>query len=170
MLFRSMSEPREMSEERRLCYVAVTRAKQKLYITYAKNRLLYGKTNLGILSCFIREEAPKKLFILDKPRVEPPRQTGWQQRTPQRTESHYSGGGEISRPSSISAGRTTTTTKPGGFGVKRIDPGSRVNHSIFGDGTIISAKDMGGDILYEVSFDSGVVKRLMATYAKLQKI
>ena len=54
--------------------------------------------------------------------------------------------------------------------MKRIEPGSRVNHSIFGDGTIISAKDMGGDILYEVSFDSGVVKRLMATYAKLQKI
>lgn len=166
----NMFDSAEMSEERRLCYVAVTRAKQKLYVTYAKNRLLYGKTNLGILSSFIREEAPKRLFKIDKPRVEPPRQSNWQPR-PQQSAGHgYSGGGEISRPSSISGGRNTTTSKPSGFGVKRIEPGSRVNHSVFGDGTIVSARDMGGDILYEVAFDSGVTKKLMATFAKLQKI
>ena len=166
----NISEPTEMSEERRLCYVAITRAKEKLFISYAKNRLLYGKTRQGMLSCFIRMEAPKKLFTIDKPRVEPPRQSSWQPRAPQRSDTHYTGGGEMSRPSSISARGTNNRGKSGSFGVKRIEPGSRVNHSMFGDGTIVSARDMGGDILYEVAFDSGVVKKLMATYAKLQKL
>ena len=56
------------------------------------------------------------------------------------------------------------------YGVEKLAPGTRVKHDMFGEGKIISAKDMGGDVLYEVSFDNGQTKKLMATYAKLRKI
>ena len=58
----------EMSEERRLAYVAITRAKEKLYITYARGRMMYGRTLYGRLSCFIREEVPEQLIERDMPR------------------------------------------------------------------------------------------------------
>jgi DNA helicase-2/ATP-dependent DNA helicase PcrA len=61
----NLGEPDEMSEERRLAYVAITRAKEKLYVTYAKNRTMYGRTNYGMLSCFIREEVPSALIERD---------------------------------------------------------------------------------------------------------
>jgi len=166
---KNMGEADEMSEERRLCYVAITRAKDKLYITYAKSRLLYGRTLYGNLSCFIREEVPKKLLQYDKPRQEPPRRTAdWNQR--QRTTDSPYRGGEMSRPTTISGGGANRRATAGKFGVKRIEPGARVNHSIFGNGTIVSARDLGGDILYEVAFDSGETKKLMATFAKLKEL
>jgi DNA helicase-2/ATP-dependent DNA helicase PcrA len=56
------------------------------------------------------------------------------------------------------------------FGLMALPVGCRVNHSVFGDGEIISVKDMRADILYEVKFDSGVTKKLMATFAKLRKL
>jgi DNA helicase-2/ATP-dependent DNA helicase PcrA len=57
-----------------------------------------------------------------------------------------------------------------GYGVKKLSPGARVSHAIFGNGVIVSAKDLGGDVLYEVRFDSGETKRLMATFAKLTEL
>jgi DNA helicase-2/ATP-dependent DNA helicase PcrA len=56
------------------------------------------------------------------------------------------------------------------FGVEKISVGTRIRHALFGDGVILSCRDMGGDVLYEVKFDSGETKRLMATFAKLKKI
>lgn len=56
------------------------------------------------------------------------------------------------------------------FGVEKLAVGTRVGHSVFGEGTILSAKDMGGDVLYEVKFDNGQLKRLMATFAKLRRL
>ena len=56
------------------------------------------------------------------------------------------------------------------YGVIRFAPGTRVSHDMFGAGVILSSKDMGGDVLYEVKFDNGQTKKLMATFAKLKKI
>ena len=56
------------------------------------------------------------------------------------------------------------------YGLERFEKGTRVTHSVFGAGVILSTKDMGADILYEVKFDTGVTKKLMATFAKLKKI
>ena len=56
------------------------------------------------------------------------------------------------------------------YGIKKLDSGTRVRHAMFGEGVIVSARDMGGDVLYEVRFDSGETKRLMATFARLEKI
>ena len=157
-----------MSEERRLAYVAITRAKQKLYITYATDRILYGRTARNRLSQFIREELPKNLMM---------------RMTPKRTFAQGASGSyirsgaerndtslnELRRPPSLTTVRPTQKGAVG-FGIEKLSPGVRVEHPAFGAGVIISAKDMGGDVLYEVAFDSGQSKRLMATYAKLKKI
>ncbi len=164
----NMGEPDEMSEERRLMYVAITRAKEKLYITHAKNRTMYGRTGFNPLSVFIREELPDNLVVKEQNRSVPPRQSASyiprEQRfqRPQRPT-------ELSRPIDIfPAG--VKKSGAGSFGIEKMSPGTRVAHSAFGTGVIKSARDMGGDVLYEVDFDSGITKKLMATYAKLTKI
>ncbi len=159
----------EMSEERRLAYVAITRAKEKLVITYAKSRMMYGKTTAGgMLSCFIREEMPRELTELDRPKRIPPRidASAYSRPTFRGERRPF---GELDRKPDVT--RTAQKkTGPEGFGLKKIAVGARVRHGIFGDGTVISVKDMGGDVLYGVKFDTGEEKRLMATFAKLIEI
>ena len=84
-----------------------------------------------------------------------------------RTEHTYSS--DFRRPVEIS---TPKRAKAGAaeYGIVRFAPGTRVSHALFGNGEIISCRDMGGDVLYEVKFDSGDVKKLMATFAKLKKL
>lgn len=166
----------EMSEERRLAYVAITRAKEKLYITYAANRMLYGRTIYGTLSSFIKNEVPGELIVRDMPRREPPRQSAGfgsaAQRRPAGQKSGYMR--EMDRAPEIgsgaSAGSGAKKNGAGSFGLEKLAVGARVSHALFGEGTILSAKDMGGDVLYEVKFDRGDTKRLMATFAKLVKL
>ena len=163
-------DPSEMSEERRLAYVAITRAKELLYISYAKERMMYGRTLYGRLSSFIRNELPVELTVRDVPKREPPRRTGYystSRESVQRSESQWISH-EMSRRPDI--GNQTQKRGAEKFGIEKIATGSRVLHAMFGEGTVLSARDMGGDVLYEVSFDNGQVKKLMATYAKLKKI
>ena len=173
----NIGEPSEMSEERRLAYVAITRAKDQLYITHAKNRLMYGKSAYNPLSRFVKMEIPPHLLEFDRPRPAPPRaqygQYGQrpmsQSRQPER--SYFR---EFNRP--VEIGSTPKPKPQAGksgaaqYGITKMDAGTRVRHSIFGAGTILSSRDMGGDVLYEVKFDSGEVKKLMATFARLEKI
>ena len=166
----NIGEEEEMSEERRLAYVAITRAKQQLYITHAKNRMMYGKTAYNRLSRFVDDEMPKRLIHEDNPRRQRPAYAGWggasaAQRAPEQNN-YFS---EMRRPSEILQKKRE---KPGAaeYGVTRFAPGTRVHHDMFGDGVINSARDMGGDVLFEVAFDNGQTKKLMATYAKLKKI
>ncbi len=165
----------DISEERRLAYVAITRAKERLYISYAKGRMLYGRTMYGTLSRFIQNELPESLTERDVPRREPPRQ------------SYYSGGFGGERTQSRSLGQEPrpyykelarkpeigmSDKKKGAekFGVEKLPVGTRVRHPMFGDGVIKSSRDVGGDVLYEVSFDNGETKKLMATFARLQRL
>ena len=167
----------EMGEERRLCYVAITRAKNKLYITYTKNRTMYGRTSYNMLSCFIRKEVPEEL--LEK-------EGGYRTQSQSYGRSYgggfggYNGGygarnsyarkSELTRsPSGIGASKPKSASAES-FGVKRFEAGTRVRHTAFGEGVILSARDLGGDVLYEVKFASVGVKKLMATYARLTKI
>ena len=156
----------EMSEERRLAYVAITRAKERLYVTSAKMRMMYGRTAYNMPSVFIKEELPRELTFRDMPKSfginSTPRPT-------QRSASPQ-GFGEMRRTPSITAGVTPRKSGAAGFGVERLSAGTRVSHAIFGEGVILSAKDMGGDVLYEVQFSSGQIKKLMATFAKLKRL
>ena len=162
----------EMSEERRLAYVAITRAKEMLYISYAKSRMMYGRTLYGMLSCFIREELPAELTVRDIPKREPPRQSAYYNigRNDDRMARPSSGFGELSRRPEIGNSEPDRRRGAEKFGVEKLSSGERVAHAIFGEGTVVSARDMGGDVLYEVRFDNGQVKKLMATFAKLRKI
>ena len=172
----NIGEEEEMSEERRLAYVAITRAKEQLYITHARNRMMYGKTTYNQLSRFVKEELPKNLIFEDSPRPKQRQnyqyagyqngQFGYQQPA-RREDSSYLR--EFNRPVEIAQKKRE---KPGAaeYGVEKFTPGTRVRHDMFGSGEILSSRDMGGDVLYEVRFDNGQTKKLMATFAKLKRI
>ena len=92
------------------------------------------------MRCLLHRDAPKKV---------PPRNTGYNQ--PYRPRAERSAPSELSRPVDIFAPKPTPQKGAQGFGIERLAPGTRASHAMFGAGTIISAKDMGGDILYEVT-------------------
>ena len=168
----NLGEEEEMSEERRLAYVAITRAKERLYVTHAKNRMMYGKTTYNPLSRFIREEIPPSLIEEDRPKREPARASaGYGYQSAQRSTARpvSSGFSEFRRAPEIS---TPKRQKPGAaeYGIEKFALGTSVVHDIFGKGEIVSARDMGGDVLYEVKFESGQTKKLMATFAKLKRV
>jgi len=149
----SMAEG-NIEEERRLAYVAVTRAKQRLYITYTQSRLLYGASSASIPSSFLGE-IPDELkdFVPPEPR---------------RAESTPIKKYEHKKPVDfVKPKDTTAPAQPAKFDFKS---GDRIRHRIFGSGTVLAAEAMGGDMLVEVKFDSGVTKKLMASFAQLQKI
>jgi DNA helicase-2/ATP-dependent DNA helicase PcrA len=165
----NIGEAAEMSEERRLAYVAITRAKELLYITHTRNRLMYGKSTYNQLSRFVKEELPKSLIFEDAPRrksVNSYASYGGQQNYQQDRGSYFR---EFNRPVEITP-KKREKTGAAEYGVEKIPVGSRVKHEMFGEGTILSSRDMGGDMLYEVRFDNGQTKKLMQTFAKLQKI
>ena len=178
----NIGEEDEMSEERRLAYVAITRAREMLYITYARERMMYGKTTYGRLSRFVKDELPKSLVFEDSPRRRDRSGYGGYPYGEPRPEfispdgtktgdsgDRYASFSEMRRPVDIS---TKKREKSGAaeYGIVRFAPGSRVKHDMFGEGTILSSRDMGGDVLYEVKFDNGQTKKLMATFAKLKKV
>lgn len=152
--FRTIGDARETEEERRLAYVAITRAKQVLYITHAYSRLMYGNTTYNPLSRFVTEIPDK---YLDKEEV------------------------KTKRAGFTSAGKTSSYTNGGMREFKKeathekkelvlFKCGDRVKHMKFGEGTVLSANQMGGDVLYEIAFDEYGTKKLMATYARLKSI
>ena len=176
----NIGEEDEMSEERRLAYVAITRAREMLYITHATERMMYGKTTYNRLSRFINDELPKSLIFEDSPRRQS-RQSyggysfgegrssygGYSQTTERggRSDSFS----EMRRPVEL-APKKREKTGAAEYGIIRFAPGTRVRHDMFGEGVILSSRDMGGDVLYEVKFDNGQTKKLMATFAKLKKV
>ena len=158
-----LGNPEDMEEERRLAYVAITRAKDKLYLLRAKNRMLYGRTSYNPASRFL-EEIPKHLVREVGDYREPV-----YDRAP-RTYIHSSGN---SSPA--------VNKNEGGFTLMKQSPvtpkkaellreGDRVLHLTFGEGEILSVRPMGSDVLYEVMFDRVGTKKLMGNYARLKKI
>jgi DNA helicase-2/ATP-dependent DNA helicase PcrA len=155
----SIREPAEMSEERRLAYVAITRAKEKLIVTHAEERLLYGNTQYRRPSRFFDAELPASLKDTGRPVAPPPKQSAFFR---PKTDGLSR---EFSRPTAASVAPVYTKKSSA-----LLAAGDRVRHVTFGEGEILSVRPMGGDALYEVRFASGTVKKLMATYAKLQKL
>ena len=157
----------QMCEERRLAYVALTRAKEELYITYAKSRIMYGRTMLGNLSCFVKDELPESLVSFDRPKRKIPE--SYDPYSYKRTEKAYTARtNEFRRAPEIAKAEPRQRTAES-YGVEKFSVGTRVSHAMFGEGVVISARDLGGDVLYEVGFDNGQTKKLMATYAKLKR-
>ena len=189
----ALNDPAEMSEERRLAYVALTRAKEKIYITHAAERVLYGHTASNPLSRFVSREIPASLLSEEEKRAPAfaPPHTYYGGGGRPGTAGFYRGGSRTSAPASRPTGNRKPNvsdraytppvggmamprTAPGNrddyrYGVEKFPAGTEVIHAVFGSGKILSAKDMGGDVLYEVAFDDGSIKKLMATFARLEK-
>lgn len=154
----------DLEEERRLAYVGITRAKKNLYLTNARTRLMFGstthnapsrflneipdvlteKTGVTAYSSFVRsaENAPYKDFGDD-----------------------FTSGKPIKRGFSGQTSVSKTAASTASFRV-----GDGVKHKVFGVGVVISAKPVGNDTLLEIAFENAGTKKLMANFAKLQKV
>ncbi|MBQ7331361.1 MAG: UvrD-helicase domain-containing protein [Oscillospiraceae bacterium] len=157
---RSIGDREEMEEERRLCYVAITRAKKTLTISYAKQRMLYGKTNANLPSRFIRELPEDE--IVRKGGVYTPSQS--------RTSgfSDFSQFAAWNTPASYSTPKTAPRYQQAEkASYLELNKGDMVQHTAFGRGMVISAIKMGNDALLEIAFDQIGTKRLMAKTASI---
>lgn len=152
--FMSMYNPEEIEEERRLLYVAITRARKKLYMTCAYRRMVYGKTSMYKPSRFLEEIPERLLDITDT------KNTGAVVNIPTPREN-------VKMPESSLFGAVSQPTKPTSMEVFKA--GDTVSHKKFGRGIIISATPVGNDIHYEIAFESVGTKNLLGLYAKLTK-
>ncbi|MGA9349164.1 MAG: UvrD-helicase domain-containing protein [Anaerolineae bacterium] len=141
---RSFDDPDAMEEERRLCYVGITRAKECLYLVHAFRRTMYGESQVSVPSRFITD-IPDHLiagrgeaaFGEEEPRYR------WQVQWPAASELAMAG---------------------------QFETGDRVRHRMFGEGIVIESKATGGDEEVTVAFQERGIKRLLASFAKLEKL
>ena len=158
---RSMDSEEDIEEERRLAYVAITRAQKKLFLTRACERMLYGHTDRNRKSRFLKE--------LPKENIEKKEQEGLAN-----VVNSTSGGlGEVGTIRSMSLRQQLNirkSDKPPAVNTQTFSAGDRIKHKIFGEGTILSASPMGNDTLLEIAFDTKGTKKVMANYAKIVKI
>ena len=164
---RAIGDAEEMEEERRLCYVAITRAKETLSISYAKQRMLYGRTNAALPSRFLRE-IPEEIVQRKggfRPRTDTysdfggfesqdysyrPRSTAYEMVQKERLK-------RMESYSSVTASQKTSYLE--------LNKGDMVEHTAFGRGMVLSVMKMGGDALLEIAFDQIGTKKLMAKTA-----
>ena len=176
---RAMGDGAEMEEERRLCYVAMTRAREKLTLTNARQRTLYGRTTPCMPSRFLDEIPEENMEWLSKPQ---PRSESWEERDSDygdRGYGSYGGYGQRSaapvvtrrEPAEPKAGALRSAAGASKAAPKaavprmQIQAGETVEHDAFGRGLVLSVRTMGGDALVEVAFDSVGTKKLMLKMA-----
>ncbi len=157
-------EEDELEEERRLCYVAMTRAKERLTLTHARQRMLYGKTASNRVSRFL-EEAPEENLNWEGRDLRPGGTFG------SSYASGFYGGGDGSegarrpvyaRPArpSYQESRRTAVSQTAAPSIA-LSKGDRIEHGVFGKGTVLSVQPMGGDALVQVDFEGAGQKKLM---------
>ena len=140
---RSVMDPNGLEEERRLCYVGITRARQTLYLTYAEQRRLHGMDSFSQPSRFIKE-IPEEFVEEVRPRV----QVSRPMHRPQRT-------------------RRPAATDNGAGAELGMRLGQRVRHAKFGDGVILNFEGQGAHTRVHVNFENAGTKILIAGYANL---
>lgn len=163
---RAMGEPEEMEEERRLCYVAMTRAKEKLTLTNARQRMLFGRTTPCMPSRFLKEIPEENMEWLRKP--EPRPTSSWDDfgdgpaYAPQReARPGTERPAHLERPERPAHPERPVRPAAVSAPLLQLQPGDGVRHSAFGQGMVLSVRPMGGDALVEVAFDRVGTKRLM---------
>ena len=144
----SVNEPGRLEEERRLCYVGITRARQRLYITHAETRRLHGSETFAAPSRFINE-IPEELVKEIRPK----------QRAPQTHSMRYS------RPQTTKRRSAPVEEAPSGLRL-----GQQVAHPKFGEGTVMSYEGQGSQARVQINFNSAGSKWLVAAYANLQAL
>ncbi len=152
--YQSTYEPDALNEEHRLAYVAITRAKEELYLLHAQSRMLFGSTSHNMVSRFcseISDEFLSKIGVSKKQSVTVS--------STSQQNSHFDPFAFTKR--SVPKAEGTS---------KAYAAGDRVLHKVFGTGTIVSAKPMGNDTMLEVNFEKVGTKVLMANFCKMEKI
>ena len=191
--YQTMFDPVELEEDRRLCYVAVTRAREELYITRAKSRMLYGQTNRNPPSRFIGDIPTRLTEEIDRSHSYGDfggdfggGRYGGSRYGGQTSFGGYGGGYAYTAPKqevtpvrhSYSAAPRAAGTqvtvgkapKAVATGACRFAVGDVVSHASFGTGKILNMTPMAGDTLLVIDFDKAGQKKLMANYAKLEKV
>lgn len=154
--------PAEIEEERRLMYVAITRAKRQLAISNAMTRMVFGSTSRNMPSRFLKE-IPDEYCDISSIATRP-------------TSQAYGSGGYYNHHTQNSVSYQNTMPSFSGYSAVKKDtnagvkyaPGQRVEHKTFGQGLILSVSPMGSDTLLEIAFDTVGTKKIMAAYAKLK--
>lgn len=179
---RAADEADELEEERRLCYVAMTRAKEKLTLTNARQRMLFGRTTPNAPSRFLEEIPEDDAEWLGRPDPNArtlgfadegygaPSYTSWDGGSSNTGASRQTGGAGVSRPSGGASRAARAKRAAADFATRRpaagaplldLDAGDRIRHKSFGDGSVTSVTPMGGDALLEVDFDGAGKKKLL---------
>ncbi|MGD8627427.1 MAG: UvrD-helicase domain-containing protein [Anaerolineae bacterium] len=165
---RSMDDPEQMEEERRLCYVGVTRAKERLYLLRTFRRTLYGESEMREPSRFLHD-VPREAIQGREP-ARPARQ--------QRLDlgaGRFRGRGQVTTfsPTVAAAARPQARparSQPAPQAPARFVTGDEVEHQVFGQGVVIESKRAGGDEQVTVAFAGVGLKRLMASMAPMEKV
>ncbi len=144
---RCIGDHEEMEEERRLCYVAITRAKKTLTISHARQRMLYGRTSAAMASRFLKE-LPQEQLVRKGSFTSPSRPLADFSYAPPRRAAAF--------PTAAAAPKTP---------VLELNKGDMVQHNAFGRGMVLSVLKMGGDALLEIAFDGTGTRKLMAKTA-----
>ena len=139
---RSAEDPKQLAEERRLCYVGMTRAMERLYLTHAETRTIYGIDSFSPVSRFIKEIPEELIYEIRVASETEVKDRGFEPRIVGGTEH-----------------------KIGGFSL-----GDRVQHKSFGEGVILNYEGEGSNARVEVNFDNGGTKWLVLSFANLEKI
>ena len=155
---RSLDNPDDLEEERRLAYVGITRAKEKLYITHAQQRMLFGSTQRNFQSKFIKE--------IDKDYIN--RVDGTVKTTKKKDDDGITASAYTYTLQSQLAMKKIESAKKAAS--VSYSAGDRVKHNVFGEGTVISSEPMGNDHMLEIAFEKVGTRRIMANFAKITKI
>ncbi len=153
-----------IEEERRLAYVAVTRAKEKLYLTCAQTRMLFGMTRYNQPSRFISEIPESLIEPSDENKAAAKRAASGSYRI----GSDY-GSRQNAAPKKKDYGFSGVSSKPKPSGTV-YKTGDTVKHKIFGEGVVLSVTPMSNDQMLEIAFINGNTKKIMANYAKMEKV
>ncbi len=166
-----MYQPEELEEDRRLCYVAITRAREELFILNATSRMLYGQTTYNRPSRFLQDIPVELLEMKDTSRraSERPKAFGGGF-----GGSRYSFSEQVNRTPSAPA-PAAKVAPPRTFSQPQATPctlkaGDKVSHGTFGVGEVIKVTPMGNDSLLEIRFESVGIKKIMHNFAKLTKM
>ena len=158
-LSQSRFDPEKMEEERRLCYVGITRAREKLFLSYARQRMLYGSRDYAVPSPFLTEmeDALPSGRIGNRP---PAREN----RTSEPFHSYT--------PPKVTPSLSLRPTKPEPTKAEKKDfsakAGDTVRHKLFGKGVVTSVSGTGSAMIVEIRFENGMTKKLAAAFAPLE--
>ena len=170
--YRSIGEQRELEEERRLCYVGITRAKEYLYLTCAEQRTIFGSTTCNKISRFL-EEIPENLLEKQGIKENKSQEKEWQYGNNSSIKSYISTSSKPKTAASFGF-RTaesflnSVAAKPATADISQYKAGQTIYHKKFGEGIITDIAPEDDDLKLDINFEKVGHKRLMAKYANLE--